>query len=63
MMLAFLIDQIQQHTCKVFQQILKDLKTRARLWDALRAVFKILTVSSMFEAFLAIANMYNIQLE
>lgn len=63
MMLAFIVDQIQQHTCKVFQQILKDLKTRVKLWEALRAVFKILTLSSMFEAFFAIANMYNIQLE
>lgn len=63
MMLAFLVDQIQQHACKVFQQILKDLKTRAKLWDALRAVFKILKVDSMMKALNAIANMYNIQLE
>jgi hypothetical protein len=63
MMLAFLVDQIQQHACKVFQQILKDLKTRAKLWDALRVVFKILKVDSMMKALNAIANMYNIQLE
>lgn len=63
MMLAFVVDQIQQHSYQVFKQILIDLKTRAKLWEALRAVFKILTLNSMADAFIAIADMYNIQLE
>lgn len=37
MMLAFLIDQIQQLCCPLFQAALKRLKTKTRLWAAWRS--------------------------
>ncbi|MCX7123650.1 MAG: hypothetical protein NTV32_08330 [Gammaproteobacteria bacterium] len=37
MMLAFLIDQIQQLCCPLFQAALKRLHTKTRLWAAWRS--------------------------
>lgn len=39
MMLAFLIDQIQQHGCRLFQAALSAAKTKSRLWRKLRTRF------------------------
>ena len=36
MLLAFLIDQVQEHACRVFQQARVAWKARIRLWEALR---------------------------
>lgn len=37
MFLAFLVDQIQQACCPLFQAVLEKLKTRRKLWDHLRS--------------------------
>jgi hypothetical protein len=63
MMLAFCVDQIQQHCCRYFKAVLQDLKTRAKLWESLRAVFKLLPCKNMTQIFCCIANMYQIKLE
>lgn len=63
MMMAFCLDQIQQHVCKIFQTIWTDLKTRIKLWEAIRIVFKLIPVDNMKEIYLNIIDMYQIRLE
>lgn len=63
MMLAFTVDQIQQFACNYFKVLLRELKTKVKLWESLRAVFKILPVPNMKVAFLNVAHMYQIRLE
>ncbi len=63
MMLAFCVDQIQQSSCQYFKKILQDLKTRVKLWESLRSVFKILPCKDMAQIFFCIADMYQIRLE
>ena len=63
MMLAFYVDQIQQSSCLYFGTVLKGLETRLKLWECVRAVFKILPCKNMTQVFFCIAEMYKIQLE
>jgi len=63
MMLAFCVDQIQQSSCPYFKSILKELKTRLKFWESIRAVFKILPCNDMKQVFFSIAEMYQIRLE
>jgi len=63
MMLAFCVDQIQQHGCHYFKTLLSGLKTRVKLWEAVRAVFKILPKNNMQQIYFSIAEMYQIRLE
>ena len=63
MMLAFCVDQIQQSACWVFKTLLTELKTRAKLWESIRAVFKILSVDNYHKILLTVAEMYQIRLE
>ena len=62
MMMAFWVDQLQQAGSRVFQQILAGLKTRVKVWESLRSVFKIIPVQSMSELQINIAKMYCIRL-
>ena len=39
MMLAFLIDQVQQRCCGLFQAALKKTVSRIVLWERLRSIF------------------------
>jgi len=39
MMLAFLIDQIQEHSCRVFQAARARFRSRTSLWERMRAFF------------------------
>ena len=53
MMLAFLIDQIQEAACGLFQEALKEMKTRRAFWERMRSFFTVYLVSSwkdLFEA-------------
>jgi len=63
MMLAFTVDQAQQRACKYFQAILKHLKTKLKLWEAVKAVFRILPCESMTELYGKICKMYQIQVD
>jgi len=47
MMLAFLIDQIQQLCNEVFQKALKESEWKKYLWDDVRSLFKTLPFDSM----------------
>jgi hypothetical protein len=63
MLLAFTVDQIQQHCWKLFQQVRAGLRTKAKLWDSLRSLFKVLIFRTMTALYQYLAYQYNIQLE
>jgi len=54
MMLAFLIDQIQQLCCVLFRSVWKKLKSKKALWYSVRAYFKCYLVKSMTELYRAL---------
>lgn len=56
MMLAFLIDQIQQLCCKLFKAALAFAKSKIRFWEKLRGYFTLYVISSWEELYDAIAN-------
>ena len=62
MMMAFWVDQLQQAANQAFKRLVAGLKTRVKLWDAMRAVVKIVPVDSMKQLFIKIADMYCIRL-
>lgn len=47
MMLAFLIDQVQQRTCPLFQAVWKHMGSKRALWEKLRSHFYHFTFQSM----------------
>jgi hypothetical protein len=61
MMLAFLIDQIQQRAYSLFQAVLKKEGSRKRLWQHLRALFYTLSFSCMEEIYRALLYGYNVE--
>jgi hypothetical protein len=63
MFLAFLIDQIQQAVSTIFRRIWTELKTKKKLWHILRTVFVWVEIKSMEEAWMAIAQKYQIRIE
>jgi hypothetical protein len=58
MMLAFLVDQVQQLACELFQAVLEKKGSRKRLWEHMRALFKTLELQSMTQLFEAILYGY-----
>lgn len=63
MMLAFLIDQIQERCCELFKQLRANLRTRAKLWETMRSLFKVTRFGSMSALFAQMAELYEIQLQ
>jgi hypothetical protein len=63
MLLAFTVDQIQQHSWKLFQQVRAGLRTKAKLWDSLRSLFKVLCFRTMTALYHHMADQYDIQLK
>jgi hypothetical protein len=49
MMLAFLVDQVQQACCPLFQAAWKKMKTKCHLWDQIRNAFHAFRFDSMTE--------------
>lgn len=47
MMLAFLVDQVQQMCCPLFQAVWAKLVTKRELWEALRSTFRMFVADSM----------------
>jgi hypothetical protein len=47
MMLAFLVDQIQQLSCPLFQAAWQKCRTKVYLWESIRGAFNIFLVPSM----------------
>jgi hypothetical protein len=58
MMLAFLVDQVQQLAYELFQAVLEKKGSRRRLWEHMRALFKTLEFKSMAQLFEAILYGY-----
>lgn len=63
MLLAFLVDQIQQHCCSLFRQLWKGLGTKSKLWAYLRSLFQSLLFDSMAALFHHMAALYRLHLE
>lgn len=63
MMLAFSVDQIQQHCWELFDQVRAGLRTKAKLWESLRSLFKVLCFRTMTALYRHMAYQYNIQLK
>jgi hypothetical protein len=62
MFLAFTVDQILQSCWSLFQQVRAGLRTKAKLWDCLRSLFKVLPFPSMSALYIHMASLYRIQL-
>ena len=56
MMLAFLIDQVQEVCCSLFQQCKKKAGTKRELWENMRALFKYIRLVSWERLYLIIAR-------
>ena len=54
MMLAFLVDQVQQHCCKLFQAVWTKLRSKRALWEAMRSFFRCLLFDSMVDLYRAL---------
>ena len=54
MMLAFLVDQVQQRCCPLFRAVCAKLKSKRSVWDKLRGHFYTLTYRSMQHLYEAI---------
>ena len=63
MFLAFTIDQIQQHCSDLFRSLWAGLKTKAKLWEALRSFFTARVFPNMEALFKQMAKSYKVQLE
>ncbi len=62
MMLAFLVDQVQQLACELFQAVLDKRGSRKSLWKRMRALFETLEFESMEQLFQAIRYGYKVQI-
>lgn len=62
MFLAFTIDQMIQRCWKTFRQVRAGLRTKAKLWESLRALFKVKCFRSMEALYRQMAELYDIQL-
>jgi hypothetical protein len=54
MMLAFLVDQVQQLCCALFQAVWAKLGSKRRLWERIRALFYDYAFASMRQLFEAL---------
>ena len=63
MMVAFLVDQIQQGYNKLFQVVWQGLGSKSKLWESMRSVFQVLEFESMEQLYRQIAFLYRIRLE
>jgi hypothetical protein len=52
MMLAFMIDQIQQHSCPLFNAALKKAGAKYSLWEKIRGLFFIFYIKTWRDVFL-----------
>lgn len=61
MLLAFTVDQIQQHGCTLFNALWKHIKQKNKLWESMRACFTILENESMEMLFLNMCQIWNVR--
>ncbi len=63
MFLAFLIDQVQQRCCGLFQAALKKMRRKNRFWDRLRTLFSEFYVESWADMFSWMMKERNVRLK
>ena len=56
MFLAFLIDQVQQRCCGLFQEALKTMKRKIRFWNQLRSLFLEFYIDSWADIFVGMVK-------
>jgi hypothetical protein len=56
MMLAFLVDQVQQLCCPLFRSAWQKMKSRSHLWEEIRSHFRTLLFDSMAELLAALGR-------
>jgi hypothetical protein len=56
MMLAFLVDQVQQLCCALFQSVWKKLGSKRALWEDMRSLFSCFKLESMEMLYLALLH-------
>ncbi len=61
--LAFTVDQIQQRCWELFRQVRAGLRTKVKLWESLRSLFKVLLFRTMAALYRRMASLYDIQLQ
>ena len=61
MMLAFLIDQVQQLCCALFQSVWKKLGSKRALWESIRSVFQCFEFKSMEMLYHALLYGFNFE--
>jgi hypothetical protein len=61
MLLAFCVDQIQQHACMLFNALWGHIKQKNKLWESMRATFMIKECESMHLLFLNMCQIWNIR--
>jgi hypothetical protein len=54
MMLAFLVDQMQEHVCALFKAARNTFYSRRALWEEMRALFRCFFIKSWAQLWLAI---------
>ncbi len=54
MMLAFLVDQVQQHCCQLFRAVWAKLGSKRALWEKMRSVFEYFLFASMVDLYRAL---------
>lgn len=57
MFLAFLVDQVQQRCCGLFQEALKKMKRKLYFWNKLRTLFEEFYVDSWADMFIGMGGM------
>src|SRR5215510_7508885 len=62
MFLAFTVDQIMQRCWQLFRQVRGGLRTKAKLWESLRSLFKVQFFPTMDALYRQMADLYDIQL-
>jgi hypothetical protein len=63
MLLAFLIDQIIQAACHIFKVIELNIRTKIKLWEAIKATFHSVICQSMEHIYHIVAFNFEIQIE
>ena len=63
MLLAFTVGQTLQRCWKLFRQVRAGLRTKAKLWESLRSLFKVQLFRSMTALIQRVADLYDIQLQ
>jgi hypothetical protein len=63
MMLAFMVDQIQQLCCVIFGQLWSGLGTKSKLWAGMRSLFTVMEFETMEALYRQMAALYRLQME